>query len=146
MYTVSITRLRVRSIFLMPLFTIHAMRTSTQAQNAEGIVGVETRFEKNNVVWTKTVWKEESAMKKYRGSGAHQIAMRILSEMCSEASVTRWQQEQAELPSWEEAHRRLLTEGKQSKVKHPSPLQAAGRTAPDTMQSGFKMPTPPVTQ
>jgi len=146
MYTVSITRLRVRSIFLMPLFTLHAMRTSTQAQKAEGIVGVDTRFEKNNVVWTKTVWKEESAMKKYRGSGAHQIAMRILSEMCSEASVTRWQQEGAELPSWEEAHRRLLTEGKQSKVKHPSPLQAAGRTAPDTMQSGFKMPTPPVTQ
>ena len=85
-------------------------------------------------------------MKKYRGSGAHQIAMRILSEMCSEASVTRWQQESTELPTWEEAHRRMLTEGKQSKVKHPSALQASGKTAPDTMQSGFKMPTPPVTQ
>jgi len=146
MYTVSITRLRVRSIFLMPLFTIHAMRTSAQAQKADGILGVETRFEKNNVVWTKTIWTEESAMKKYRGSGAHQIAMRILSEMCSEASVTRWQQESTELPTWEEAHRRILTEGKQSKVKHPSPLQASGKTAPDTMQSGFKMPAPPVTQ
>ncbi len=146
MYTVSITRLRVRSIFLMPLFTYHAMRTSMQAQKSEGIVGVDTRFEKNNVVWTKTVWKEESAMKKYRSSGAHQIAMRILSEMCSEASVTRWQQEGTELPTWEEAHRRMLTEGKQSKVKHPSPLQASGKTAPDTMQTGFKMPAPPVTQ
>ncbi|HMU93542.1 MAG TPA: hypothetical protein PKE35_13870 [Anaerolineales bacterium] len=146
MYTVSITRLRVRSIFLMPLFTLHAMRTSSQAQKAEGILGVETRFEKNNVVWTKTIWTEESAMKKYRGSGAHQIAMRILSEMCSEASVTRWQQESTELPTWEEAHRRLLAEGKLSKVKHPSPLQASGKTAPETMQSGFKMPAPPVTQ
>ena len=146
MYTVSITRLRVRSIFYMPLFTLHAMRTSTQAQKAEGILGVETRFEKNNVVWTKTVWAEESAMKNYRGSGAHQVAMRILSEMCNEASVARWQQESTELPTWEEAHRRMLTEGKQSKVKHPSPLQAAGKTAPDTMQSGFKMPAPPVTQ
>ena len=146
MYTVSITRLRVRSIFLMPLFTLHAMRTSSQAQKAEGILGVETRFEKNNVVWTKTIWTEESAMKKYRGSGAHQIAMRILSEMCSEASVTRWQQESTELPTWEEAHRRLLAEGKLSKVKHPSPLQSSGKTAPETMQSGFKMPAPPVTQ
>ena len=146
MYTVSITRLRVRSIFLMPLFTLHAMRTSSQAQKAEGILGVETRFEKNNVVWTKTIWTEESAMKKYRGSGAHQIAMRILSEMCSEASVTRWQQDGAELPTWEEAHRRLLAEGKLSKVKHPSPLQVAGKTAPETVQSGFKMPAPPVTQ
>ena len=143
MYTVSITRLRVRSIFLMPLFTYHTMRTSMQVQKAEGVLGAETRFEKNNVVWTKTIWSDETAMKKYRGSGAHQIAMRILSEMCSEASVTRWQQEDAELPTWEEAHRRILIEGKQSKVKHPSPLQSSGRTAPELMQSGFKMPTPP---
>lgn len=146
MYTVSITRLRVRSIFYMPLFMLHAMRTMTQAQKADGVQGVETRFEKNNVVWTKTVWAEESAMKNYRSSGAHQVAMRILSEMCNEASVARWQQESTELPTWEEAHRRMLTEGKQSKVKHPSPLQASGKTAPDTMQSGFKMPAPPVTQ
>ena len=144
MYTVSITRLRVRSIFLMPLFTYHAMRTSMQAQKADGILGADTRFEKNNVVWTKTIWSDESAMKKYRGSGAHQIAMRILSEMCSEASVARWQQESTDLPAWEEAHRRMLIEGKQSKVKHPSPLHAAGRTAPEVMQVGFKMPAPPM--
>jgi len=144
MYTVSITRLRVRSIFLMPLFTYHAMRTSSQVQKAEGVLGADTRFEKNNVVWTKTIWSDETSMKKYRGSGAHQIAMRILSEMCSEASVARWQQEGTELPTWEEAHRRMLTEGKQSKVKHPSPLHASGRTAPEMMQSGFKMPAPPM--
>lgn len=143
MYTVSITRLRVRSIFYMPMFMLHAMRTMTQAQKADGVAGVETRFEKNNVVWTKTVWHDESQMKKYRGSGAHQIAMRMLSEMCSEASVTRWQQESTDLPTWEEAHRRMLSEGKLSKVKHPSQLQVAGKTAPDTMQSGFKMPAPP---
>ncbi|HRK90945.1 MAG TPA: DUF3291 domain-containing protein [Anaerolineales bacterium] len=144
MYTVSITRLRVRSIFYMPMFLLHAMRTMTQAQKADGVAGVETRFEKNNVVWTKTVWKEESAMKKYRGSGAHQIAMRMLSEMCNEASVARWQQEDTNLPTWEEAHRRMLIEGKLSKVKHPSPLQVSGLTAPDTMQAGFKMPAPPM--
>lgn len=143
MYNVSITRLRVRSIFYMPVFLLHAMRTSTQAQKADGILGVETRFEKNNVVWTKTVWTDETAMKKYRGSGAHQIAMRILSELCNEASVARWQQLETELPTWEEAHHRMLTEGKLSKVKHPSPLHAAGCTAPELMQSGFTAPNPP---
>jgi hypothetical protein len=143
MYTVSITRLRVRSIFYMPVFLIHAMRTSMQAQKADGIFGVETRFEKNNVVWTKTVWADEAQMKKYRSSGAHQIAMRLLSEMCSEASVSRWQQADTVLPTWEEAHRRILTEGKLSKVKHPSPLHASGRTAPETMRSGFSAPMPP---
>lgn len=143
MYNVSITRLRVRSIFYMPVFLLHALRTGTQAQKADGILGVETRFEKNNVVWTKTVWTDETAMKKYRGSGAHQIAMRILSELCNEASVARWQQLETDLPTWEDAHHRMLTEGKLSKVKHPSPLHAAGRTAPELMQSGFTAPNPP---
>lgn len=144
MYTVSITRLRVRSIFDMPLFMLHAMRTMTQAQKADGVQGVETRFEKNNVVWTKTIWADEAKMKEYRGSGAHQIAMRILSEICNEAAVVRWQQVDVELPTWEEAHRRMLSDGKLSKVKHPSALHSAGRTAPEMMQSGFKMPAPPV--
>jgi hypothetical protein len=143
MYNVSITRLRVRNIFYLPLFMLHAMRTMTQAQKAEGVHGVDTRFEKGNVVWTKTVWSDEAMMKKYRNTGAHQIAMRLLSEICSEASVARWQQESTELPTWEEAHRRILSEGKLSKVKHPSPLHAAGKTASETMGKGFALPMPP---
>ncbi len=143
MYNISITRLRVRSIFYMPLFMLHAMRTMTQAQKAEGVLGVETRFEKNNVVWTKTVWTDEAQMKKYRGSGAHQIAMRLLSEICSEAAYTRWQQETPAMPTWEEAHQRVLHAGKLSKVKHPSPLHAAGKTAPDAIINGFAPPMPP---
>ncbi|MBI3173249.1 MAG: hypothetical protein HYZ25_05985 [Chloroflexi bacterium] len=143
MYNVSITRLRVRSIWYLPLFLLHAIRTSAQAQKAEGALGAQTRFEKNNVVWTKTVWQDETLMKKYRGSGAHQVAMRLLSEICSEASVVRWTQGTVELPTWEEAHRRMLVEGRLSKVKHPSSMQAAGRTAPETMIAGFVPPMPP---
>lgn len=143
MYNVSITRLRVRSIFYMPLFMLHAMRTMMQAQKAPGVLGVETRFEPGHVVWTKTVWTDEAAMKKYRGSGAHQVAMRLLSDICSEAAYTRWMQETPALPTWEEAHQRVLTEGKLSKVKHPSPLHTAGKTAPDGMKPGFVPPMPP---
>lgn len=143
MVNVSITRLRVRNIFYLPLFMLHATRTMTQAQKAEGVHGVDTRFEKGNVVWTKTVWSGEDTMKQYRNSGAHQIAMRLLSQICSEASVVRWQQESTELPTWEEAHRRILSEGKLSKVKHPSPLHAAGQTAPTMMGKGFALPMPP---
>jgi hypothetical protein len=143
MYNVSITRLRVRSLLYMPLFMLHALRTLTQAQKAPGVLGVETRFESGNVVWTKTVWQDEVAMKRYRGSGAHQVAMRLLSEMCSEASFARWTQETFALPTWEEAHRRILAEGKLSKVKHPSPLHAAGKTAPESMKAGFVPPLPP---
>ena len=47
------------------------------------------------------------------------------------------------LPTWEESHRRVLTEGKLSKVKHPSPLHSAGKTAPEMMMGGFVPPMPP---
>ena len=143
MYNVSITRLRVRSIFLMPLFMLHAMRTSFQAQKAEGVQGVETRFERNLVVWTKTVWQEEAAMKRYRNSGSHQKAMRLLAGMCSEAAYVRWQQSTPDLPAWEEAHQRIRAEGKLSKVNHPSTFHAAGQIAPTTMRAGFVPPMPP---
>jgi len=144
MYNVSITRLRVRSLWYMPLFLLHAMRTALQAQRAAGIVQVETRFEKSYVVWTKTVWQDEALMKQYRGSGAHQAAMRLLSELCSEASYARWQQADPNPPTWEAAHRRLLGEGKLSKVKYPSQAQAAGLLAPEKMRPGFNPPLPPV--
>ncbi len=127
----------------MPLFMLHTMRTLTQAQKAPGALGVEARFEPGNVVWTKTVWTDEAAMKTYRGSGAHQIAMRLLYELCSEAAFARWMQDTPGLPTWEEAHRRILAEGKLSKLKRPSPLHAAGKTAPETMMRGFVPPMPP---
>jgi hypothetical protein len=134
MYTVSITRLRIRSIWYMPLFALHAMRTMSQAQSAEGKLAVDTRFEKDRVVWTKTVWRNEDAMKQYRGSGAHQVAMRLLSRICDEAAYVRWQQETETPPTWQEAHRRLLAEGKLSRVKAPSPMHAAGQAAPPLPQ------------
>lgn len=130
MYNVSITRLRVRSIWYMPLFALHAIRSMTQAQQANGIIHTETRVERWDTHWTKTVWKDEGAMKDYRSSGAHQLAMRVLAQICSEASVSRWQQETPEVPGWETAHRHMLEHGKQSKVKHPSGFHLEGRVAP----------------
>lgn len=131
MYTVSITRLRVRSIFYMPLFALHAMRSGGQAMRSPGIEDFATRVEAWDTHWTRTVWDEEAAMKGFRNTGAHQRAMRILAEMCSEASYARWQQETPEPPSWEEAQRRMLAQGVLSKVKHPSAFHLAGRKAPE---------------
>jgi hypothetical protein len=56
--------------------------------------------------------------------------MRILSRICSEASTVRWTQDSPELPDWDEAHRRLLAEGRLAKIRHPSALQLAGQPAP----------------
>lgn len=134
MYTISITRMRVRSIFYLPLFMLHALRSAAQAQQAQGIQDFATRVEAWDTHWTRTVWSEEGTMKRFRNSGAHQRAMRILSEICSEASYTRWEQETPEPPTWEEAQRRMLAQGVLSKVKHPSSFHLAGRTAPEIPQ------------
>jgi hypothetical protein len=131
MYNVSITRLRISSIFYVPLFILHAMRSGAQARSAQGIVHFSTRVEDPFTHWTKTVWQDEPTMKSFRNSGAHQRAMRILSEICSEASYTRWQQDSAEVPTWEAAHQALLERGVPSRLKHPSAFHRQGRTAPE---------------
>ena len=46
-----------------------------------------------------------------------------LLNWCNEAALTHWLQDSSELPDWKEAHRRLVAEGRRSKVKHPSPAQ-----------------------
>lgn len=141
---VSITRLRVGSLRNFPIFMRHAMRTATQATQADGAAAVSTRFERGFVVWTMTVWRDDAAMRHYRNNGDHQIAMRLLSTICSEASYVHWTQESAAPPSWDEAHRRLISSGVLSKVKQPSALQESGAAAPPTMRRGLVPPMPPL--
>ena len=73
------------------------------------------------------------------GLGAHMKAMPKLLDWCDEASYVHWQQEGAELPSWAEAHRRMVTDGTLSKVKHPSPAQTAGKF-PEPRRGGSEGP------
>jgi hypothetical protein len=42
---------------------------------------------------------------------------------CDEAAVAHWTHYSAKLPSWLEAHRHVLLQGRLSKVNHPSPGQ-----------------------
>ena len=130
MYFVSITRLHIRSIWYLPAFMWHTLRSSQQSKTASGNLGLDLRAEAGLVFWTKTVWTEEAAMKYFRHSGAHQAAMRYLAEWCDEASYAHWLQDTPALPGWDIAHQHLLQEGKLSKVKHPSPQHLAQRTAP----------------
>ena len=48
------------------------------------------------------------------------VARDQLAEWCDEASVVHWTQETADLPEWHEAHRRMVAEGRASRVRHPS--------------------------
>jgi len=76
-------------------------------------------------------------MRHYRDSGEHRRVMPRLGEWCDEASVVHWTQESSDLPSWQEAHRRMASEGRLSPVAHPSPNQIARQFAePAKLSSG----------
>jgi hypothetical protein len=130
MPVVSITRLRVRSWrFLLP-FMYYALRSSQQAKKARGNLEVSLLRDAKNAFWTRTVWNSEDDMKSFMLAGPHRVAMRKLLEWCDEASLVHWTQESTRPPDWPEAHRRLTSEGRLSKVNHPSPAQEAFEIPP----------------
>ena len=122
---ISVTRLRIRSVFYLPQFIWHAFRSQRQAERSRGFLAGRLMREKGNAFWTLTAWDDRAAMSAYRGTGAHMKAMPKLLNWCDEASVGNWEQPGADLPSWAEAHRRMVAEGRMSKVRPPSERQLA---------------------
>ncbi|HKQ03834.1 MAG TPA: antibiotic biosynthesis monooxygenase [Blastocatellia bacterium] len=117
---ISVTRLRVRSLFYLPQFGWQALATARQAERAPGFMCGRLVREARNTFWTVTAWKDAAAMKAYRDSGAHRKVMPRLLKWCDEASTVHWEQGGAALPTWAEAHRRMEAEGRPSKVSNPS--------------------------
>ncbi|HEY0324130.1 MAG TPA: antibiotic biosynthesis monooxygenase [Pyrinomonadaceae bacterium] len=122
---ISATRLRVRSYFYLPQFIWYTFKSERQVKRAAGFLGGRLTRDKGNVFWTLTAWKDDAAMRAFRGSGAHMKAMPKLLDWCDEASIAHWEQPDAELPGWTETHRRMVAEGRLSRVKHPSAAQVA---------------------
>jgi heme-degrading monooxygenase HmoA len=127
---VSITRLRVRRWWYLPAFVLTAIRSAKQAAAAEGNLAAALLRDRNRVFWTATAWASDAALKAFMHTPPHGPAMRKLLEWCDEASLVRWAQETAALPSWDEAHRRLQQDGRPSKVNHPSDAHTAFRVPP----------------
>lgn len=59
-------------------------------------------------------------MKAFMHAKPHGPTMRRLLHWCDEAALVHWTQAGVEVPSWAEAHIRILQEGRPSKVNHPS--------------------------
>jgi heme-degrading monooxygenase HmoA len=127
---VSITRLRIRTPEFVDLFAAALPGVYAQATDAPGNLGMDLLADADDTFWTKTAWTDRAAMRSYMTSGSHGDVMPLLRDWCDEAHVAHWEQEGDELPTWEEAHRRLVAEGRVSAVAHPSPRQASRAVAP----------------
>jgi hypothetical protein len=136
---VSITRLRVCSWRYFPAFALAALRIARQAAQADGSLAVKLLRDRRNVFWTGTSWASEIAMKAFLHAKPHGPAMRSILEWCDEAALVHWTQEGAEFPSWEEAHRRIVREGRPSKVNHPSAAHRAFTIPAPTLGPGREL-------
>ena len=70
--------------------------------------------------WTITLWADETSMRQSMMSRAHRRVPPRALEWFNEAAIVHWFQAHPEMPTWEEAHRRLQREGRATKVKCPS--------------------------
>jgi hypothetical protein len=139
MTVISVTRLHLRTPRFFPLFLWHSLSSARQAQRAPGFLGGLLAADRSLGFWTITAWTEEAAMRAYRNTGAHRRAMPKLLQWCDEASVVHWQQDDSRLPEMPEALRRMVTEGKRSKVNRPSPAHAAGHIAAQLPRPGQRL-------
>ncbi len=127
---VSVTRLRVRSPEFIDPFSVAVTDVYGQASTAPGNLALDLLAEANDTFWTRTVWTDRAAVRAYMTTGAHGEVMPRLRDWCDEAHVAHWEQDSTDLPTWEEAHRRIVTEGRTSAVAHPSPDHAPRTVAP----------------
>jgi hypothetical protein len=123
MALVSVTRLRVRSWRYLPGFLVQSLRALVQAKFASGNLSASVLRDAHFAFWTRTIWSEEAAMRAFMQSGVHRRIMPRLRDWCDEAAVVHWLTEDAQPPSWSEAHRRLQGEGRASRIKFPSDAQ-----------------------
>ena len=130
MALISVTRLRVRSFRFLPGFFFYALLSARRSKRAAGNLGIGVLNDSNKTFWTRTAWQDEASMREFMMAPPHRRAMAKLINWCDEASVVHWKQENAALPDWQEAHRKMVSEERRSKVRYPSPAHEAFEIAP----------------
>jgi hypothetical protein len=122
----SVTRLRLRSVWVLLPFLIRAIQTQKQALSAPGCHGARTRKTAGLTFWTLSVWESEQSLRAFLAASPHREAMPKLYYWCDEAALARWPVESNQLPAWGEATAALRQFGRLSRVKKPSAAQSAG--------------------
>lgn len=120
--SVSVTRLRVRSMRYLPQFAWWTLRSQRQARRASGFIdGTITRM-RDGSFWTLTVWESVGNTRAFRNAEPHAIAMRGIRRWCDEAVYARYTTSHRGVPTWEEVHGRLVDSPRFTHVDHPSQM------------------------
>ena len=120
---ISITRLRLRSVWVLPQFLWLNERIAGQVTRSPGFRRGKLLADRKLTFWTVTMWDSEASMRLFRDTAAHREALPKLLQWCDEAAVaqhTTWQ----EIPSWTELHGWIITHGHPSRVRFPSQAHA----------------------
>jgi hypothetical protein len=125
---VSVTRLRVRSIWFLLPFTLATRHSRNQLVSAPGFIEGRLTIEFPFAFWTMTIWQSQEDMRRFRNTPPHLEAMRRLPHWCDEASYVHWQQRDTQVPPIDEAYLLLRKQGITSKVSHPTAAHASGQT------------------
>jgi hypothetical protein len=108
----SMTRLRVKSIWLLPKFILENSGVINQLRSSKGFKAGKTLLDPSLAAWTVTLWENEAAMRAFFGSGAHRASLPKLSFYADEASSGHMDFAETELPDWNFVYEKLSTIGK----------------------------------
>lgn len=103
---VSITRLKLKSIWLLPKFARQSNLVAQQAKESPGNLKVKLSNRWFRYFYTLTHWNSKETMQQFMIHGAHKTAMQQWSDYASEVKAYGF--ETNEPPKWKEA--RLIIE------------------------------------
>lgn len=136
---VAVTRLRLRSRRFLPHLYYYTWASARQARRSPGFlkgrlfrgsdrpIALDMLFGRHPGYWTMTMWEDREAMLAFRNRGAHGDVIPKSAEWVQEASTVTWSQENHELRSLREAHKRMVADGRLMPSNHPSEAHVSGR-------------------
>jgi hypothetical protein len=98
-YYVSITGLRIKSVWHYLTFARHAVPCKQEAKSTPGNVFTDTKLV-DGVLHTLTAWESKTAMIKFKFSSAHKQAMAVFPTIATGKTYGYWTDE---IPNWDAA-------------------------------------------
>jgi hypothetical protein len=106
---VTVTSLKLRSIWGFFKLSMFGLKISNQAKKEKGFVAMKnTGFGKMH--YTLTQWQTEEDLKRFARSGEHLIAMKESAKLASEIYTYTYSSDT--LPDWGTAKKELMAKGK----------------------------------